>query len=762
MPVINKLLFTFLLSLICLLAKAQISTGELPPSFFNENQAESPIPEILLFKPDVQKQKKIDKVETSNGFPRRFGIAVPVEINMHNSGKWEKISRGISMWRLKLHAEDAVSINLNFNRFKLSQKAKLFFYNEDYSDLLGAITEKNNKENGRFAIRPIQGEVLIMELIVPTEEVGQNKLSIGEYVYGYRDIREKSQKVFNASGACNININCKEGGLWQDVKRSVALITTSNNTRICTGTMVNNVRQDTTPYLLTAAHCGVSNNSIFIFNYESQDCSPTTNGSLNNSISTANQKAIALNSGSDFHLFELSSRPPASYNVYYAGWSAVNEASPKSVSIHHPSGDVKKISTNLDSTATSGFFNSNGSTHWMVRNWEKGTTEQGSSGAPLFDFNHRLIGQLHGGDASCALNAQDYFGKFSASWESDTTAFRQLKAWLDPDDSQLKILDGLDPNPAKLQSDLQLLYIGGIPNYFCGDSIAPFIMVKNLGSDTISSVEIEFKLDTGATQKLMKNISLSRGNLEQIELPSIAVSKGLHRIEVKAFPKTGIADQDSSSNSQSLAFESNSRPLTLDFTLKTDNLGEETIWFVRSPEGIKVAENGPFANITGGQLIKQKLCLYDSCFKFTLIDTQGDGFNIPQFGNGFVLISTSRGDTLLFENNFTSESKIISFCVPNNLTSLNEINLNQADFKVFPNPVHRGAELNLKSSNDQFNQRIEVNLYDLSSRLIHRFTEISENSIRMPQQLAPGIYFLQIKPRPSGIGDAIFKKVIVQ
>ena len=40
-------------------------------------------------------------------------------------------------------------------------------------------------------------------------------------------------------------------------------------------------------------------------------------------------------------------------------------------------------------------------THTAQIDWDDGTTEPGSSGSPLFDQNHRVIGQLHGGYAAC-------------------------------------------------------------------------------------------------------------------------------------------------------------------------------------------------------------------------------------------------------------------------------------------------------------------------------------------------------------------------
>ena len=66
--------------------------------------------------------------------------------------------------------------------------------------------------------------------------------------------------------------------------------------------------------------------------------------------------------------------------------------------------DEKSISFENDPTALSSYGGTSSpgdSTHVWVKDWDKGTTEPGSSGSPLFDSNHRVIGQLHGGGAAC-------------------------------------------------------------------------------------------------------------------------------------------------------------------------------------------------------------------------------------------------------------------------------------------------------------------------------------------------------------------------
>ena len=100
------------------------------------------------------------------------------------------------------------------------------------------------------------------------------------------------------------------------------------------------------------------------------------------------------------------------------------------VCIHHPSGDIKKITFDYDNAVSAGNY-------WDINQWEDGTTEPGSSGSPLFDGNSkRIVGQLYGGTASCTSITYDTYGKTSVSWNNG------LSTYLDPNNSGLQILDG--------------------------------------------------------------------------------------------------------------------------------------------------------------------------------------------------------------------------------------------------------------------------------------------------------------------------------
>ena len=116
------------------------------------------------------------------------------------------------------------------------------------------------------------------------------------------------------------------------------------------------------------------------------------------------------------------------------------------MTIHHPSGQEKRITlTQAPLVVTSQFLENNpgDGNFLMVPTWTTGTTEPGSSGAGLWNPEHRLIGQFSGGYSSCAVQSPDWFGRLSAAGP--------LAAHLDPLGLGATTLDGMygDGSPGK-------------------------------------------------------------------------------------------------------------------------------------------------------------------------------------------------------------------------------------------------------------------------------------------------------------------------
>lgn len=641
------IIFPLIVLLFFLNTKAQLSYGGKPFSFKYNLKSAVPVEHI----PGVNIKKLLAEDSITDQYkdiPWRFGYAISVNYSLKNSGIWEdlKAKKG-KIWRLTIQAKGAKSINLNFSKFNIPHNAKLFIYNMDKTVVLGAFTEKNHNPDGKFATSIIPGDQITLEYFEPYNARFNGEIVISDVVYGYRTIRNYLNKNFGDAGTCNIDVNCPNGALWQNEKRAVVMILTSNNTRICSGALVNNVREDGTPYILTANHCSPATNSIFMFNYESPQCTPVQDGPTNFTIQGATIRAN--DSPSDFFLLELNSLPPDSFNVFYAGWDARDIPALSATCIHHPQGDVKKISHELDTLVSSGFFGA-GNDHWMVTDWDTGTTEPGSSGSPLFNQDHRIVGQLHGGNAACGNNLEDYFGKFSYSWDSDPTPSKQLKYWLDPDNTGTMYIDGYDPQVINFALDAQLLSITGINSIQCSDSIYPIITIKNKGTDTIFTLNIYYGLDTASLNLYSFNDTLITNATAQINLPPLNINQQVYTFLAFCNSPNGNQDQNTSNDSMQITFTGNPNPSYAVLILNTDDWGSETTWQITDTLNNVLYTGGPYSDVQGGSTIIDTFCLSKvSCYTFTIFDSYGDGMNGSQWGgvDGSYYILNEFGDTVI-------------------------------------------------------------------------------------------------------------------
>ena len=423
---------------------SQVSINGTPKSVIWDMNNE--ITNITLPEVDHDFLQLQDLEEKDKNVPYRFGNPFDVNFNLNNSGTWENIDNG-RLWRLSITSKNAYSINLLYDKFVIPEGAELYVYDKEKSTILGAFTNLNNKSYETFATSPTKGDVTIIEYFEPYNVEFNGTIQIGRVVHAYKDVfYPEESRDYGDSGSCNNNVNCPEFIDWEAEVRSVAMILSGGGFRLCTGSLVNNVRQDLTPYFLTANHClGGESSWIFMFNYESSGC----NNQNGPTFMTVQGSTLLDNSASsDYAILRLEEEIPDSYEVHYAGWDASGTTPSTPVGIHHPSGDIKKISFDYNNASNAGNY-------WDVNNWEDGTTEPGSSGSPLFDGNtHRIVGQLYGGTASCTSITYDTYGKVSSSWNLG------LKDYLDPDNTGTTILDGMDaidlPDP-ELTYDTQEL-----------------------------------------------------------------------------------------------------------------------------------------------------------------------------------------------------------------------------------------------------------------------------------------------------------------
>jgi len=514
--------------------------------------------------------------------PWRFGYNHYVNLNPENSGQWTTtvLDNGDleHVWMLGIHCPDAQTINIAFDKFIMPKGGKMFIYNADRTMVLGAFTDKTNQQDHQLGVDLVRGSKIIIEYDEsPDVPVGQSLsynsgINIFRVTHGYRSLFQHLMKSFGSSESCENNIICDPN--WQKQKRAVACITVNGN-GVCSGSLINDVPSDGTPYFLTANHCGTANDAptwVFRFNWESPTCTPSNDGPYGYTISGATQKAF--NGHSDFNLVQLSSTPPDTFNLYYEGWSNIWVYADSTTGIHHPAGDIKKISFAAAPTHDAGMQNEgNGAADvWRVGQWTNGVTEGGSSGSPLYDQNHRVIGQLYGGPSDCSvttIDRYDVYGKFATSWAYGSTAGTRLKDWLDPNNTGALVNDGYDPNVTPPALDAGILNINTpVQTNYCNNTITPSVVLKNHGSTTLTSVNINYQLDGGPVVTHPWSGSLLLHAMATVTLTTMSsIPSGSHFLKVYTSSPNSGTDLDHSNDTATVVFvtQLNNFPITEGF-----------------------------------------------------------------------------------------------------------------------------------------------------------------------------------------------------
>lgn len=625
--------------------KGQIEFDKTLPAIFTKDASKLPRKEL----PPIDTAQKGSKTKDIGHKAYDFAYVHHVDLSPSNFGTWRTLPDGARIWQGVVHAEGAYSLNFTFNPFSLPPGAKLYLYTPGKEDIAGAFTARNNKLSGKLAVRPLAGDEVIIAYYEPAGVAKNGRFKITRIGHDYKNAFGEEETT---SQYCEVNINCSEGDEWQLEKRAVAKIVIDNS-RICTGALVNNTSSNGTPYFLTASHCigndSEARNTVFFFNYESKECTGSE-GSLAQSLSGSELKATAPGSNQDFTLVALTETPPAEYKPYYAGWDRGQDAPESTVTIHHPDGDIKKISIDNDSPITGDYgagYDEN--THWLIQRWDVGATEGGSSGSPLFSEEHLIVGDLTGGEANCDNPVNDYYAKLYNAWDDYAENDEQLEHWLDPGNTGETLIQGYNPYEDLADYDAKMLAIAAPAEEYCNEyEMNPKIKIQNRGLQTLTSLKITYQFDQQQQMEYSWSGSLEVNQAEIVSLPEILLNSGEHVFQVELSRPNGNSDANTSNNSKSSEFfirEGNPHRMLLE----TDNFGFETTWELRNEANEVIYRGGPY---TSNNQFTRDFCLETGCYTFVIKDKAGDGFCCDNGQGSLKVFNRQTGDTLVRISSF--------------------------------------------------------------------------------------------------------------
>lgn len=469
---------------------AQVSYGGEPYSFTNTNSAikrtKSGSIQVNSYKvKDINIEdinKELDSLnlckECNNGF--YYGKEIDTQINFFKSAQSFEVAENEKIWILKIESDKAEGYQFIFNSFYLDKNAKLFIYNEDKSMLLGSFTSENNRVDSTFLTQYINGKNIYIEYIGTSESETSN-FFIDKIVYIFNPCFSENKGPFSkeSSAACHINTACVAGqGFDVEIKSTVMILRKENNNYWgnCSGVLVNdgvNYSVSKKPYIFSSNHCYEDkdgklsnlNDWLFLFRHEATSCDSDGSDVSNNTTKSALGATVLSrdeqSKRSDYLLLQLNNSVVdiSQYDIVFAGCD-LDESfiTPgtfgfPSVGVHHPKGDVKKIFISEEEAQSTG-WNKPGNDHWKVLATKGFKVEPASSGSPLFNSDHQVIGVCHGGDDKITCNSDDEKFRHSVYGKlSDANINNKLMKHF----TGTKIIPYYPPNPSVNCKDLSIV-----------------------------------------------------------------------------------------------------------------------------------------------------------------------------------------------------------------------------------------------------------------------------------------------------------------
>ena len=417
--------------------------------------------------PDLDKAIHAMEVESEETGREMVGSVIATEVDFFEVAT-RSAEEGMETWILEVSLPGALATCVYFDDFHLPAGATLHFntpegkYAEVWSE--GPITDLENNSHRRWTNDAVPGDELVMVYRCP--EGTTEPAALGVCGFGFFARHQRFPQPWDVATArggsdpCQVDVNCPEGDSWECEKDAVVKlrITQGGGIFLCSGSMVNNTARDCRQLMLSSFHCA---NEVeedewpffkVQFNYEYFDCggvqsinSRTRTGVIH--LTDSDDMPNGQINGSDFLLVEVEDPILDSWEPFYAGWDATGFNGNGGVGIHHPSGDRKKISTYNNSLINSNAYaiGAHWRVQWVATQTNHGVTEGGSSGSPIFEENHRILGTLSGGASFCdSPYSPDYYGKMSYHWDGANpipTSMR-LKAFLDPANTGEEFMDG--------------------------------------------------------------------------------------------------------------------------------------------------------------------------------------------------------------------------------------------------------------------------------------------------------------------------------
>ncbi|HEY7995331.1 MAG TPA: hypothetical protein VIE14_00610, partial [Steroidobacteraceae bacterium] len=408
-------------------------------------------------------------IRAASRSPVQFAVLVPHAVSSVSGGSWSS-ANGQATWSYAVQVPTAVSLSFHATQISLPAGATLVVRGTQTTTSYRA----SDLHRGELWSRVQPGAGLQFALTVPAAERARVNFRIVSLQAGYRSLgagvadhpyyrRLRAQATAASQDTvCITNYECKVTAANTPAAAATVALLIENQFE-CSGTLINDVPQDNTPYVLSARHCisgkiGVVDDpsaaSATTVYWDATSICGATLGSIYNPTTPLQTGAQTIVEQQDAWLIRLDAGPVVS-DAQFAGFDASGSVVSGGYTIHHAEGYNKQFVAWFGQAAS--VQQVTGWPHFLETVNQTGNIGPGASGSGLFDQNNHLVGSLTygrqtsdpSGYGACpsptppapnGTNGAADFTALGAVWAStldatSSTGTATIQAALDPDNT---------------------------------------------------------------------------------------------------------------------------------------------------------------------------------------------------------------------------------------------------------------------------------------------------------------------------------------
>ncbi len=265
----------------------------------------------------------------------------------------------------------------------------------------------------------------------------------------------------------------------------------------------------------------------------------------------------------------------------------------------------------------------------------------------------------------------------------------------------------------------------------CNPSLAPTLVLQNLGQPTLTSLPISYNINGGTNQVYNWTGSLAPLARTTITLPNLPYSIQPSNTLNITFPNDGNNTNNLGSVTFAKAVLGTTNNITL--TIKPDMYGSEITWNIKNSSGTTITSGGPYQdNDNALKTIPITLPSFD-CYAFNVVDAAGDGI-ISNDRTEYMRITDSNQLQLFYTDGNYGAGMSSNFSTN---SALAVENFDKIDYKLSPNPSTGIIKINTQTP-------VNVIISDITGKIVHSINNVTnETSINL-SSFQKGIYLAKI------------------